>query len=428
MQILDSISFSLRLIFAKKKEYFLVFLGIFLGTTSLFFFFSLTEGIKKGVLSTLEEQASENTIVIRYIPKSSLFQTRLTEGLREKILKIDGVKDVAREVSVPIPTTASVTYLGFTFPTDTFVKGADPAFFLDVLPSQTDFLIQDQKPIPMIISPLLIDIFNVGIADAVPGISRIDPKDILGLTADLTFGRYIFLAPLSKEKNIQKKGVIIATSQRASPIGISIPLEEAFFLLKEFTPSFSVEKAEYSKFLISLNSPSDYFSVKKVLEELGLDLSDDMAQKERIENSNASLILLQGIFLFSSFIILFVAVLFLFSMMSISVLENRKTIGILRSMGTSQATILRIFLLEGGIITSIATLFGIAFGWLLCLGTNEFFLKKLPNFSFLPDNIFSFNPIIPLLIFFGVLFFTSIAIFFPAHRAAKLDPLKTILE
>jgi ABC-type antimicrobial peptide transport system permease subunit len=424
----DTISFSLRLILAKRKEYFLVFLGIFLGTASLFFFFSLTEGVKTGILSTIEDRVSEDSIIIRHVPSSSLFQTRLTEEMRADILKIDGVKSVAREISVSIPTTASVKYMGLTFPTDTFVKGADPEFFRDVAFENESFSVQEGKPLPLIISPLIIDIFNVGIADALPGISRIDPNDIVGITADLTFGKYIFLSPLSKEKNIQKEGVIVGISQRASPIGISIPLEEAFSLLREFKPSFSERDAEYSKFLVSIDNPSDYFPVKKAIEDIGLDLSYDAAQKERIEGTNASLILLQGVFIFSSLIILFIAVLFLFAMMSISVLEHRKTIGILRAIGASRSTILQIFLFEGVFVTSIAALSGIIFGWLISTMTNVFLLKSLPELSFLPENIFLFTPSIPLLIFFGVLFFTSIAMFFPAYKASKLTPLEVILD
>ena len=49
-------------------------------------------------------------------------------------------------------------------------------------------------------------------------------------------------------------------------------------------------------------------------------------------------------------------------MLIVSVIQRSKDIGILRAMGTSRGQILRVFLLQGGLLGFVGSLFGAAMG------------------------------------------------------------------
>ncbi len=110
------------------------------------------------------------------------------------------------------------------------------------------------------------------------------------------------------------------------------------------------------------------------------------------------------------------------SVLVVSVIQKSREVGILRAMGCSRRRILRIFLLQGGMVGLIGSLFGGGLGALLV----TFFASTAKN----PDG----TPIFPVvlepsmfLIAAGVATITGIlAAAAPAARAAKLDPVVAI--
>jgi lipoprotein-releasing system permease protein len=110
------------------------------------------------------------------------------------------------------------------------------------------------------------------------------------------------------------------------------------------------------------------------------------------------------------------------SVLVVSVIQKSREIGILRAMGCSRQRILRVFLLQGGIVGLTGSLFGSGLGALLV----TFFARTAIN----PDG----TPVFPVvlepgmfLLAAGVATLTGIlAAAAPALRAAKLDPVVAI--
>lgn len=110
------------------------------------------------------------------------------------------------------------------------------------------------------------------------------------------------------------------------------------------------------------------------------------------------------------------------SVLVVSVIQKSREVGILRAMGCSRRRILRIFLLQGGMVGLTGSLFGSGLGALLV----TFFARTAIN----PDG----TPIFPVvlearmfLIASGVATITGIlAAAAPAVRAARLDPVVAI--
>ena len=108
------------------------------------------------------------------------------------------------------------------------------------------------------------------------------------------------------------------------------------------------------------------------------------------------------------------------------VMEKKKDIAILRSMGATQQSIRKIFLLKGFLIGVIGTILGVVLGLLVCGLISQYQFK-------LPDGVFLISTV-PVRIYLGNFVLVAVASFvvcliasiYPARQAAKLDPVEII--
>ena len=126
-------------------------------------------------------------------------------------------------------------------------------------------------------------------------------------------------------------------------------------------------------------------------------------------------------------LIIAVATFNILGSLSMSVIEKRRDIGILRSMGVRENSILKIFMFEGVLIGVIGTLLGVILGYLICYIQIEF-------------NIYPLNPAqykidaLPIELRLSDFFFISgasmllafLASLYPAKKAAKVNPISAI--
>ncbi|MGB8400089.1 ABC transporter permease [Bradyrhizobium sp.] len=106
----------------------------------------------------------------------------------------------------------------------------------------------------------------------------------------------------------------------------------------------------------------------------------------------------------------------------VSVIQRSKDIGILRAMGTSRGQILRVFLLQGGLLGFVGSLFGAAMGAFALIYWHS--VARQPDGSelfplILERKLFILTALLATLT--GLLAATA-----PAVRAAKLDPVVAI--
>ena len=113
--------------------------------------------------------------------------------------------------------------------------------------------------------------------------------------------------------------------------------------------------------------------------------------------------------------------------LSMSVIEKKRHIGILRSMGAKENSILKIFMFEGLMIGLIGTGLGVILGYIICFLQIQYNIYPLDPTQYKIDSL-------PLEIrfwdFFVIagasLFLSFIASLIPAKRAAKVDALQAI--
>jgi lipoprotein-releasing system permease protein len=158
---------------------------------------------------------------------------------------------------------------------------------------------------------------------------------------------------------------------------------------------------------------------KRIRERTGLDADSWMTLNSQLliglRSQSASSYMIQ------TFVV--VAVAFgIASVLAVSVVQKSREIGILRATGTRTRQILRIFLIQGGLVGLTGSLFGIAVGSGLAL----FFSSLARN----PDGSPTFPIDLNLLLFGRTALVASVvgllSAALPARRAARLDPVEVI--
>ena len=126
-------------------------------------------------------------------------------------------------------------------------------------------------------------------------------------------------------------------------------------------------------------------------------------------------------------IMVVVATLNLVTCLIILVLERTPMIGILKAMGTSDASIQQIFLFQGGIITLFGLVFGNIFGLLVC------WLQQRYGFITLPEDAYFISKAVVklewwhlLLVNAGTFFICFLVLMIPTVVIRKMQPARAI--
>jgi lipoprotein-releasing system permease protein len=148
------------------------------------------------------------------------------------------------------------------------------------------------------------------------------------------------------------------------------------------------------------------------------DLHKDLYTMMRVERWAAYIILC---------LIIAVATFNLLGSLTMSVIKKTRDIGILKGMGLTRRNISMIFLFEGAYVGVIGTLGGSCIGYLTCLLQKRYHLFPLDPtvyiISAIPVEIHTADFIIVGL---TALLFSTVAAWYPAHRASTLLPAEAI--
>jgi lipoprotein-releasing system permease protein len=108
------------------------------------------------------------------------------------------------------------------------------------------------------------------------------------------------------------------------------------------------------------------------------------------------------------------------------VMEKRRDIAILQSMGATRRSMRNIFLIKGCVIGGMGTSLGILLGYVICLLIERYHFIELPDvflMTTVPVRIYFSNFVLVAAASFVICLLASI---YPARQAAKLDPVEII--
>lgn len=124
-----------------------------------------------------------------------------------------------------------------------------------------------------------------------------------------------------------------------------------------------------------------------------------------------------------AFIVL-VACFNILSTLVMLVLEKSKEISILKSMGAKDASVMKVFVLEGLAIGGIGTVLGLVLGFLLCLGISIFPIPLDPEVYYIPHLPVQLEPLQFALVGVLAVVLAYLATIFPALYASRLSPVE----
>jgi lipoprotein-releasing system permease protein len=134
-------------------------------------------------------------------------------------------------------------------------------------------------------------------------------------------------------------------------------------------------------------------------------------------------------------LIVLVAAFNIISTLIMVVMEKSKDIAILKSMGASSRGILKIFVIEGGVVGFVGTFFGTVFGLAIALNLEKVtgFVEKMFGFKILSPDVYyidklpsQVNPLDVGLIVAVSILISLLATLYPSWRASKLDPAEAL--
>ncbi len=205
---------------------------------------------------------------------------------------------------------------------------------------------------------------------------------------------------------------------------INLNTLEEFFNLNKKDRNLEVylnnpQNIEYQKSIAQKNFPNEFVYSWS-------DMNSSLFSALKVER-NVMFIILSLIIIVAAFNII--------SGLTILVKNKTRDIAILKSIGVLNKSIVKIFFLIGVTIGTTATIFGIILGVIFSIYVENLrqFLSTVFNISLFPEEIYflstmpsEINPYLIFIISLSSILITIIVSIFPALKAAKLDPIKTL--
>ena len=134
-------------------------------------------------------------------------------------------------------------------------------------------------------------------------------------------------------------------------------------------------------------------------------------------------------------LIVLVAAFNIISTLIMIVMEKNKDIAILKSMGATSASIMRIFIYQGVTIGAIGTLMGCIGGLAVALNLEKLsvYIENLFGFKILPGDVYylsqlpsqvNYSDVVTIII--GTMLICFLSTIYPSRRASKLDPAEAL--
>jgi lipoprotein-releasing system permease protein len=128
-------------------------------------------------------------------------------------------------------------------------------------------------------------------------------------------------------------------------------------------------------------------------------------------------------------LIIAIAALNITTMLILVVVERRRDIAILSTLGATRSGVMLVFVIEGAVVGAIGAVAGVLLGLALCFIGNHYKLVSLPadvySISNVPLNAKVSEALLAALVAFGL---SVLATIYPARNAARMRPVEVLRD
>ncbi|MCL0056706.1 ABC transporter permease [Dehalococcoidia bacterium] len=397
MKVFDLFYLSFQNFKNRKSRTLLTILGVAVGIGAILFLVSLGYGLQHMLLERITTEESLLTFDI-VSPDPELIV--LDRETLNQVAKIENVERVSPQAFFP----GQVSLGEFT--SEATINLIEPDFFIlgGILP-QLGRVFEVEERQKMVVNSSVAELFNL------------QPAEILGKK----LGLLIFLP----EEDVEGVGGIevFKTEKKFEVVGVieEVGAPAEVYLNRADLPELPIKEYQLAKVKVVDDQAME--SVRESLIGVGFmvsALSDVIAQANRIFRV---IQIVLGIF---GVIALIVSAIGLLNTMTISLLERTSEIGIMRAIGASAGDIKRLFLIESFIIGFLGGVAGIGVGILAAEVFNSGVNILAMTLGAPAVDLFVY----PVWFIIFIIILSSLvglgAGFWPAKRAAKLNPLEAL--
>jgi ABC-type antimicrobial peptide transport system permease subunit len=398
--------------------------GIAVGISSLVFFLALSAGVRHSVLAKVfpidrmevvpQKAGLDGALGMLGGPRP------LTDETWQALKARPEVRAAYRRMKLAFPARAwgGQALLGRDVHGELIAEGIDPeATEGDSIGPEPFAVKPDDRPVPAVISPFLVEIYNSTIAPShgLPKIGSFLVSRFRGFSFNAELGRSFLGVGRAAGVPRTQTIMLVGVSSRASPLALSVPLD----YVRRWNRDYAGDAAarELSSVLLELRPGADVTRLTEAVRTLGFQVADSGA-----ERAGLAITLLTLLFALVSATVLSVAMVNIAHGFFRVVAERRREIGLYRALGASRTDIAALILVEAAVIGLCGGLAGVVVARAIALIADVAAARLVPDFPFKPDTFFSFGPGLVLSVLSCSVFACLLGAALPARNAARVDP------